>query len=284
MGQIRVIDVSNNNGMVDWGQVLASGVAGAIVKCTEGTAFVDGQFIRNWTALGNAGAFRGAYHFARPGSSTPQQQAGRFMGIVRAVKATDILVLDLEVGDGDLSGWALGFLNEVQRLSGLTPWLYSGDAFIRAHLQQNPALAQYPLWLANYRPTPPPCPPPWTSYRLWQHTPTARIPGVSGNCDESLGILDSPHVTEAQAMARVQNPVAAHRRPGAGPEQFAIIARDGSMYCYNGAPYCDAYNAHPELGGSAVRWFVGFAWDDDGWGYTQYADDGARYSWRAQGH
>src|SRR5690348_18026208 len=74
MGQIRVIDVSNNNGMVDWGQVLASGVAGAIVKCTEGTAFVDGQFIRNWTALGNAGAFRGAYHFARPGSSTRSEE------------------------------------------------------------------------------------------------------------------------------------------------------------------------------------------------------------------
>src|SRR5581483_8255936 len=85
--------------------------------------------------------------------------------------------------------------------------------------------------------------------------------------------------TEAQAMARVANPVAAHRRPGAGPEQFAIMAADGAMYAFNGAPYCHAYNEHPEWGGN-VRAGVDFEWDADGWGWTQYFDDGAHYSLR----
>lgn len=100
--------------------------------------------------------------------------------------------------------------------------------------------------------------------------------------------LPAPHVTETQAMARVPNPVAAHHRPGAGPEQFAVMGVDGSMYAFNGAPYCSAYNAHPEWWGGASptvnRAAVDFEWDADGWGWTQYFDDGAHYGLRAAGH
>lgn len=97
-------------------------------------------------------------------------------------------------------------------------------------------------------------------------------------------ILDlAQPTTVAEAKLSVPNPVAAHHRPGAGPEQFAIMSADGAMYCFNQAPYCSAYNAHPELGG-AVRVGVDFEWDADGWGYTQYMNDGAFYHWRAAGH
>lgn len=78
---------------------------------------------------------------------------------------------------------------------------------------------------------------------------------------------------------RISNAVAAHHRPGFGKEQFTIMGRDGSMWSFNGAPWINAYNAHPELGG-AVREFVDFEWDDDGNGWVQYADDGAFYHWR----
>lgn len=94
-------------------------------------------------------------------------------------------------------------------------------------------------------------------------------------------------ITKAEAMARVVEPVAAHHRPGAGPEQFAIMARDGAMYAYNGAPWCGAYNAHPELWGDSAptgnRAGIDFEWDADGWGWTQYMDDSAFYHWRAEG-
>lgn len=97
-------------------------------------------------------------------------------------------------------------------------------------------------------------------------------------------ILDlAQPVTIGAAMARVPNPVAAHPRPGAGPGDFAIMGADGAMYAYGTAPYCSAYNSHPELGG-AVRAGVDFAWDADGWGWTQYMDDGAYYHFRAPGH
>ena len=94
----------------------------------------------------------------------------------------------------------------------------------------------------------------------------------------------APPLTIPEAKMRVPNPVAAHRRPGTDPAQFAIIAKDGSMWAFNGAPWCDAYNAHPEWGGPTVRAAVGFEWHADGWGWTGYFDDGAYYSTRAVGH
>jgi hypothetical protein len=282
---VRIIDCSNYQNGVNWQAVLASGRAGGICKATEGTGFVDATFVRNWQTLGSLDARRGAYHFARSGD--PIAQAMRFLSIVGPVKADDILVLDIEDNTmgGDLSGWALTFLATVEAHAGLTPWLYSYAPYIHAHLQGS-GLARYPLWLAAYQSTPPPAPAPWTRWTLWQHTDRAAVPGVPGVCDESIGELTAatPPITPGVAMAHLPNPVAAAHRPGAPPEQFAVIGRDGSMWCFNGAPYCDAYNAHPELGGSDVRAAVGFAWDDDGWGYVQYFDDGAHYHWRAPGH
>jgi lysozyme len=238
---VRIPDVSNYQGLVDWGQVLASGRAGGICKATEGTNFVDGQFIRNWTALGGMpDAVRGCYHFARVGSSLPAQQADRFVSIVRTVKPGDILVLDLEVGDGNLSSWAGEWLAEVQRLTYLTPWLYSYGPFIRAHLT-DPALARYPLWLAAYQTTPPACPPPWTTYKLWQHTDAAVIPGISGPCDESVGTVDQP-----QKVAPMYNPplvlepiVADLSCPTGG---VWLLAASGAVYAFGGAPYLGAPN------------------------------------------
>jgi GH25 family lysozyme M1 (1,4-beta-N-acetylmuramidase) len=187
-GQIRLPDVSNYQGLVDWAQVLVSGRAGGICKASEGMNFVDATFARNWKVLGDLNAVRGAYHFARPGSSLPAQQAIRFLGAVKTWKAGDILVLDLEAGDGNLSSWALGWLHEVQTQTGIVPWLYSYGPFIRAHLT-DPALAAYPLWIAAYQTSPPTCPPPWKTYVLWQHTDKATVPGIRGGCDESVAAL-----------------------------------------------------------------------------------------------
>jgi lysozyme len=230
---VRIPDVSSYQGIVDWRQVLASGRAGGICKATEGTNFVDGQFIRNWSTLGGLpDAMRGCYHFARVGSSLPAQQADRFVSIVRTVKPGDILVLDLEVGDGNLSSWAGEWLAEVQRLTNLTPWIYSYGPFIRQHLT-DPALAQFPLWLAAYQSTPPACPPPWKSYRLWQHTDRAIIPGISGPCDESIGRFDTPTPEVRPMFDPPLQVVDAIACPTGGAWG---LGADGGIYGFGGAP------------------------------------------------
>lgn len=276
----RIIDVSSYQGAVDWGAVLGSGVAGGIVKATEGLSYRDPTFPANWAALGQHTAIRGCYHFGHPDQDAVAQ-ADFFLSYVapHGINANDILVLDLEVGTGNMDAFAWNFLVHVQAQTNIRPWLYSYGPFIKAHLTDQ-RLAAFPLWVAAYQSKPPPCPPPWSAFACWQHTDAARVPGVAGNVDESY--LIQP-VTVAEAKMRVPNPVAAHHRSGFGIEQFAVMGADGAFYCFNGAVYADAYNAHPELGGG-VRAFVDFEWDPDGWGYTQYADDGAFYHWRAQGH
>lgn len=247
---LRIPDVSNYQGLVDWAQVVASGRAGGIVKATEGTNFVDGQFIRNWTALAKLGVVRGAYHFARVGSSKPEQQAQRFLSIVATWKPTDLLILDLEVGDADLSGWALGWLRTVRQTTGVTPWLYSYGPFIRAHLT-DPALAAYPLWIAAYQTTPPPCPPPWKTYGLWQHTDRAVIPGIADPCDESVGTINPP--TPPEVVQPMYDPpltlepvVADLLCPTGG---VWLLAASGAVYAFGGAPYLGAPNGKPYFSG-----------------------------------
>jgi lysozyme len=282
-----IVDVSNHNGNVDWKAVLASGRAGGICKATEALGYVDPTFAANWAALKNLNATRGCYCFAQPAKAVPEATADKFLTVVGPTKPGDILVLDLEVGTGDLSAWALTWLDRVKAKTGITPWLYSYGPFIRAHLTSDRRLADYPLWLAAYQTSPPACPPPWTSFVLWQHTNAANVPGITGPCDESVGT--PPAITPAEARMAITNPVGAPMpRPGAPAEQFAQMSKDGSMYAFNGAPYCGGYNQHSDWWGgptpNSVRNGLGFVWDADGWGYTQYFDDGAHYGLRADGH
>jgi lysozyme len=191
-------DVSNYQGAVDWKAVVASGRAGGICKATEALSYVDPTFAANWLALNSLNAVRGAYHFARPGQTVPEVQADKFLSVATGPAPGDLLVLDLEVGTGDLSKWALTWLDRVLAKTGIRPWLYSYGPFIRAHLM-DPRLATYPLWLAAYQAAPPACPPPWSSYQLWQRTNAASISGIRTPCDESVGTLTVPGPAPAPA-------------------------------------------------------------------------------------
>ena len=194
--QVRIIDVSNLQGTVDWSRVLASGIAGGICNATEGQTYHDATFGANRAALGQAGAVRGAYHFAKPGTSSGAAQAKVLLDQVGLITPRDVLVLDIEDGSGDLSAWALDFLQTVERGTGVLPWVYSYGPFLRAHMTDR-ALARYPLWLAAYQATPPAAPAPWGNWRLWQHTNAATVPGVKGNVDESVGTIPEPAATPA---------------------------------------------------------------------------------------
>lgn len=186
----RIVDVSDYQGTVDWPTVLASGRAGGICKAAEGISYVARSFARNWKTLGELGAVRGAYCFARPGHGTPEAQADHFLATVGSWQLTDLLVLDLEDGTGNLDTFSLTFLGRVEYLTGIVPWFYSYAPFIRTHITDR-RLARYPLWLAAYTSKPPAAPPPWTTWQLWQHTDKAKVPGISGACDESVGALSA---------------------------------------------------------------------------------------------
>ncbi|MCC6175183.1 MAG: glycoside hydrolase family 25 protein [Chloroflexi bacterium] len=135
-----------------------------------------------------AGLVRGACHFAfeTSGQSFPGDgpEAECFVAELRragGVKPGDLLALDIEDGSGELGDWCLRWLKRVEVLTGVHPLLYTGAWFSALHgLGAVPALAEYPLWLADYDDEWPGAPRPWEQESIWQYSDAGRVPGITG--------------------------------------------------------------------------------------------------------
>ncbi len=215
----RGIDVSNNNGHIDWAAVAASGAQFALAKATEGTGFRDAFFPDNFIEMRKHGIIRGAYHFARPDRSSAEDEAAYFLRYVNSVglKRGDLLALDLESYNGSLerasaSGigvaeWALSWLRYAEREVGFRPLVYTAGNVVRLfELARYPELGDYGLWLASWGvPTPPQAPPPWGLVAIHQYDVGAAgtVSGVAGEIDldryngpiETLSLYGKPAET-----------------------------------------------------------------------------------------
>lgn len=186
-------DVSNNNGAVEWHRVKNSGARFGFCKATEGLDYTDPDFVHNWRGIHAAGLVRGAYHFARPQPGrTGAQEAHHFLRVVHNAgglrdKGDLPLALDIEWSEGisgeALSLWIHDFCQVIRRHTGRTPIIYTGSWW-REQSPRRPYRA--PLWLAAYVGDPTPyIPSAWRRLRFWQHTSTAKVPGIPGTCDLS---------------------------------------------------------------------------------------------------
>lgn len=191
-------DVSMFQGDVNWKEVRHAGHGFAFVKATEGKDYVDPRFGHGrWAAMLAAGLRRGVYHFARPQSGRPPSiEAHHFLATVHQAggfaKGDLPPVLDLEWSRGltpsAVRAWAIGWLDEVRKATGVRPLLYTGEWFWHGSVGNSSEPVGYPLWLAAYVRDPRPfVPPPWrhTGPALWQYTDRAHCPGIPGPCDMS---------------------------------------------------------------------------------------------------
>lgn len=193
--QLRGIDVSHYQGVIDWFAVERGELAFAFAKATEGQSVVDSRFATNWRAMQEAGLFRGAYHFGRPGGD-PQAQAVHFASVVGALGFRDMPpVLDLEEADGHSADhvleWARAFANQAETLFRRRLLLYTGG-FWRFQLgnRLDPFFAERALWLAAYQKNPV-LPANWTAWTFWQYSDgryngPIQVPGVVGPVDQNL--------------------------------------------------------------------------------------------------
>ncbi len=166
------IDVSNNQGVVNWGNYRTLDFAFA--KATEGIGFQDGDFPQNWRGIKANGLVRGAYDFAHPGND-PVAEADYFLSYVRAqgLGPGDLLALDLEVTDGvspaGVASFAQRWCAHVAGVAHVQPVVYTFLSFAQ---QGNCAgLGGYPLWIADPsspegRPT---VPGPWRTWAFHQY-------------------------------------------------------------------------------------------------------------------
>jgi lysozyme len=139
----------------------------------------------------------GFYHFARPQPGrAPEVEARHFVNHVKSVhglrpKGT-ILALDIEwvqgLGTAQLRSWVKGWLQEVERLTGIRPIIYTGAWFWNPRLG-NPRtfFGRYALWLSAYVKNPAPfVPAAWKDgWTMWQYSDKGHVDGISSPCDVS---------------------------------------------------------------------------------------------------
>jgi GH25 family lysozyme M1 (1,4-beta-N-acetylmuramidase) len=182
------IDISSYQGSVDFSAVRASGHSFVIVKSTEGVGYLS-DFHRGQVDGARAnGLLVGHYHFARPDRGNDALDEAKYFLAQTDIRPGELVVLDVEAGGGNISPWVLRWLNYVWQQTGTRPFVYTGGWFIPGRLL-DPALAAFPLWDAQYSGglTFPSGVGPWAGHQVvvWQHSSSARVPGIGGNVDEN---------------------------------------------------------------------------------------------------
>lgn len=226
---IHGIDISNNNGAVDFGKVPGSW-GFVIAKVTEGTGFTDKFFPGYVDGCIQTGRKVGGYHFARPSRNTAAGEAAFFVKQLRASGKLELLNIsdlgkpnvwcDQEDPDahGPLGMWTEEWCDRVEQALSQPVGVYLSFGWWDSFNSDAPAkLGDRKVWAASYGATPHPSAP-WDHYDIWQYNDRGSVAGISGNVDLNELITTTPEddMTPAQeakldlliTMLKDQNPPA----------------------------------------------------------------------------
>jgi lysozyme len=203
------IDVSNNNGSVNWSSVYANGARYAWAKATEGNYFQDGYYNGNMTSGKSAGMKMGAYDFVRPDTDCVSTDVNYFWSFAGGKIVNDGKTIspacDYEVSGSSCqpndTAWANTWGSDVKAKTTLTmkPVLYCSASFACNFIEYDKSGGiQLSPWIANYNGGNLYTGNPWETYsccnawttgcgsggwQFWQVSSTGSIGGVSGGCD-----------------------------------------------------------------------------------------------------
>ena len=192
---VRGIDISVDNGTIDWRAVARSGVQFAYIKASEGRGYTDLKYVANIRAARRAGLVVGSYHVFTP-DDDGQAQAEHFIDTA-SIELGDLPpILDLEslpvsitagVFVHRVSAWLDTVAEDLTAKLGTKnlPGLYlRSDVWVGLG---EPAWSRYPLWLAEWEIAAPRGPAVWPNYTFWQYSDSGTVPGISGPVDMSRG-------------------------------------------------------------------------------------------------
>ncbi|KAL1734238.1 glycoside hydrolase family 25 protein [Schizophyllum commune] len=185
------IDVSGYQGTVDWAKAKSNGVSFAYIKATEGTTFKSSSFSSQYTGATNAGIIRGAYHFARPDTSSGAAQAKFFASNGGGWSADGITLpgaLDMEynpygstcygLSQSAMVSWIKDFSDTYHSATKRYPVIYTSTSWWTTCTGNSAAFAENsPLWVARYASSVGALPAGWTYHTFWQYADSGSNPG-----------------------------------------------------------------------------------------------------------
>lgn len=191
MTEIAGVDVSGWQPNPDWDQIAAAGHQFAFIKATEGTGYLSPVFAAQWADARARGLLTGAYHYARPASSSGAEQASYLVangGGWTADGLTLPAALDIEDAEsGDVchgldqasfAGWVRSFVDQYQALTGRTPIIYVKQV-TWDRCVGSAEFGDLALWLYDHEAPMGPLPLGWESATFWQY-------GVVDGLDRNL--------------------------------------------------------------------------------------------------
>lgn len=178
---MRGIDVSNNNGLINFSLAKTSGIECVYIKATEGTTFVDRYKDTFYNNAKQNDLFVGFYHYL-VSTSSPETQANNFYDEIKLLKSDLLPMLDVESNFNELNDYISRFINKFVSLSNMEIGIYSYTSFIRNYISST--FKDYKLWEANYNGDPWNLPSNFFNVRVGhQYSETAKVSGVNGLCD-----------------------------------------------------------------------------------------------------
>ncbi len=196
-------DVSSYQGSVNWSAQWSAGSRFAYIKATEGTYYTNASFAQQYNGSYNVGMIRGAYHFARPDTTSGATQADYFVnhgGGWSKDGRTLPGALDIEynpygatcygLSAASMRSWITSFSNEYHARTTRWPVLYTTTDWWNTCIGNYNAWANNsPLWIARYSSTVGALPPGYSVYSFWQWTSSGSLAGDSNVWNGTLARL-----------------------------------------------------------------------------------------------
>ncbi|MGW7205050.1 lysozyme [Streptomyces sp. NPDC054837] len=193
-GKPKGHDVSSHQKNVDWQKARSKGARFVYVKATESHTYRNPYFDQQYNGARDAGLIRGAYHFALPDKSSGRTQAAHFVrngGDWSADGWTLPPALDIEYNPYDskhkcyglkkarMVSWIKSFSNEVKRLTGRRPVIYTTAHWWNTCTGGSGAFASnHALWVARYNAADAGAlPTGWGYWTIWQYDNGGSLPG-----------------------------------------------------------------------------------------------------------
>lgn len=188
------IDVSHNQGVIDWAKVKADTFQPtfAYIKATQGIGYTDPMVVTNANSAKGVGMQIGYYHFASLNSHNVLQdsadEANAFATEIAKLPHADLPpVLDVETNESKLSPaevekWISNFISVMATKGWGDIVIYSYGPFLDVNLPSTHTFGTKKLWLADYGKNLV-LPKGWSKYWMWQYSQFGKISGVKTNID-----------------------------------------------------------------------------------------------------
>ena len=193
--EMKGIDVSVHNGVIDWNKVKAAGIQFAILRAGYGRVVSqkDGKFEENYKNAKAAGIPVGAYWYSY--AVTPDEarlEAQVCLEILKGKQFEFPIFFDqeekktLDTGKANCSAMIRAFC-EVLEKAGYWVGLYTSRSCLSTHIEDD-IKTRYAIWAAewasklNYS----------GSVGIWQYSSKGKINGISGDIDLDTAYVDYP--------------------------------------------------------------------------------------------